>query len=162
MALHPLFRLGNQGQVTGGYRSLLAFWIGGAANPQAAPEQPQEQPQAPQPQPAGGVYAPRKRKPERLVFLEREILEKREREQERRAELKRLAQEAQARTLIEVQAERAQIEQRRFAIEAEIQELQTAISAIQQKIAFEIELQQQIEQDEEDAIAVILMAATLH
>lgn len=120
----------------------------------------------PQPQPAGGVprgtYTPPRRKPERLVFLEREILEKRAREQERREELKRLAQETQARAQIDAEAERAQIEQRRFAIETELQQLQSAIAAIQEQIAFEIKLQQQIEQDEDDAIAVILMAATLH
>lgn len=139
--------------------SLLLFFVGASA---AAP-QPQPQPApapAVVPQPAGGVYAPvRKRKPTRLVFLEQEIREKLERERELKALIKATegrAREAQAEEIR--QGDLAAIK----ALDRNIQELyalQATIAALQMEIAQFIKLQE--EQDEDDAITVII-AATLH
>ena len=107
----------------------------------------------PEQQPAGRVYAPvRKRKPERLVFLERELVAKHERERE----LQRRAQQAQIAAAEAKADERAFIEAEAASINAELRQIEAAIAGLIR------EIQLQIERDEDDAIAAILMVATLH
>lgn len=60
MAFQPLFRLGNPPTTTqAGFRSLLAFWIGGASSPATVATTPEPRPEPPPNNPAGFVTGPR-------------------------------------------------------------------------------------------------------
>ena len=130
--------------------SLLLFFAGARAA--AAPPTPAPTPTpTPEPGGAGRIYAPvRKRKPERLVFLERELLEQIERrndlEQQKR-QIKRLeAKEFAAR------------ESEYRGVVAALAALQPVIAQIEADIATEIAMRRL---DDEDAI-IAIVAATIH
>jgi hypothetical protein len=120
------------------------------------PPEPEPAPQPPaQSQPAGSVYAPATRsKPRRIIFLEREIIEKQE-------EQKEAEQQARALELAVAEAEQDKAAEARLASLYRNQDLiRIQIEALKREIA-----QHQAEvaeaADEDDAVAVIL-AATLH
>lgn len=144
-----------------GFRPLASDPLAAGARAVAAapPPLPDEQPPS-QSQPAGAAYTPRRREgpPRRISFLEQDIREKYERARELETLIK--ATEGRAR-----ETEAQDIERRDLAAIRALSRNTEQLEAIRASIdVLELELQQliAIQQDEDDAIAVILMAATLH
>lgn len=171
MALQPLFRLGNVPSVAqGGFRSLLAFWIGGAAAPAAAVATPQ---------PSVDVGGKRRRGTRRRLYVADEHLTEAEAQYIARklAELKEAKtarEEAEAVKALEVAlAQAVQDEEAAEIVSEKIAEarpnpydyagalrdvqLLTDISRALTLLAHEIALERRRIQDEDDVETLLLM-----